>query len=89
MTSNPNWSDIDGRADLLVHDALERLNSAKDELLLDFSAVRRVDTATLQEMARLASAAQEISVKVAIRGVNVEVYKALKLFALAERFSFS
>ena len=88
MASNPTWSETNGRADLLVQDALERLAGAQAELFVDFSTVRRIDPPTLHEMDRLASAARDSSIKVALRGVNVEVYKVLKLSALAERFSF-
>jgi len=89
MASNPADSDVGGGADLLIRDALEQLACVKDELFLDFSTVRRIDPHTLQEMDRLASAAQDASVRVTLRNLNAEVYKALKLSALAERFSFS
>jgi len=89
MASNPTSPAVDGNADLLVQDAFGQLAGAKEELFLDFSTVRRIAPATLQEMDRLASAARDASIKVTLRGVHVEVYKVLKLSALAERFSFS
>ena len=88
MASNPTGPNINGSVHQLVQDALGQLASVKDELVLNFSRVRRIDPPTLRELDRLASAAQDSSVKVALQGVNSDVYKALKLSALAERFSF-
>ena len=39
-------------------------------------------------MAELASIAEDKSIKVVLRGVNVEIYRVLKLLKLASRFSF-
>jgi len=36
----------------------------------------------------LAATADEKTVKVVLRGVNIEIYKVLKLVKLARRFSF-
>lgn len=58
------------------------------ELTLDLSSVERLDAAALGEMERLAAAAEAKSVKVAVRGVNVDVYKVMKLMNLAPRFTF-
>ena len=55
---------------------------------LDFSAVRRVDTAGLSALEELAAIAEGRGVKLALRGVNSEVYKVLKLAKLGPRFSF-
>lgn len=68
--------------------ARQKLDNPEDELLLDFSSVHRIDTSGLQAMEDLAGAAKEKAAKVALRGVNVEVYKVLKLVKLASRFSF-
>jgi anti-anti-sigma regulatory factor len=88
MASNTNWLERDASAGPLIQGALERLDCAQHELLLDFSAVRRIDPAALLGMQQLAAKAQDKSVKVTLRGVNVEVYKVLKLVALATQFSF-
>jgi anti-anti-sigma regulatory factor len=88
MSSNTVWLDNQSRAEPLLRSALERLDSADDELLLDFSAVHRVDAAALRALEELAAQAQERSVKLVLRGVRVEVYKVLKLFAATAQFSF-
>ena len=68
--------------------AKEKLHSAESELVLDFSGVRRVDGNALQAMEAFARKAEEKAVKVVLRGVNVDVYKVLKLVRLTSRFSF-
>ncbi|HVP49323.1 MAG TPA: STAS domain-containing protein [Bryobacteraceae bacterium] len=71
-----------------LQEALEKLNGAGGEVLLDFSSVDRVDAGALKLMEKLAATADEKAVKVGLRGVNVRTYKALKLVKLSERFSF-
>jgi anti-anti-sigma regulatory factor len=88
MAPNPVCSDRGGRADLLVRSALERLDTAQDELILDFSGVRRVDPAALRSLGELAAKAQTHSVRIVIEGLNIEIYKVLRLVALAPQFSF-
>jgi anti-anti-sigma regulatory factor len=68
--------------------AKEKLHSAEGELVLDFSGVGRVDWNALQAMEAFARKAEEKAVKVVLRGVNVDVYKVLKLVRLTSRFSF-
>ena len=65
-----------------------RLGSVEDEVVLDFSSVRRIDPRALRTMEKLAGVADDKAVKVVLRGVNVDVYKVLKLARLAPRFSF-
>jgi anti-anti-sigma regulatory factor len=72
----------------VVEDARSRLRSADGELVLDFSCVRRIDACGIHEMEQLALSAEENDVKLVLRGVNVELYKVLKLVKLAPRFSF-
>jgi anti-anti-sigma regulatory factor len=55
---------------------------------LDFSSVQRIDAIALSAMAEFADIADSKGVKVVLRGVNVGVYKVLKLVKLASRFSF-
>jgi anti-anti-sigma regulatory factor len=80
---------IDGER--VVH-ALEefrdKLGSADREVVLDFSSVRRIDTSAIRAMEDLAVIADEKAVKIVLRGVNVDIYKVLKLVKLAPRFSF-
>jgi anti-anti-sigma regulatory factor len=71
-----------------LRDVTEKLEEAGSGVILDFSAVHRIDSATLRAMETLAIAAREKSIKPALRGVNVEVYKVLKLARLTSQFSF-
>ena len=88
MTTIEAWVEIDGnRVPQALHEAGEKLDSAGGDVFLDFSAVRRVDPNALQAMEELAGVADEKSVKVVLRGVNVDVYKVLKLARLSSRFS--
>ena len=83
------WLKIDGQdAPAALRAALEKLDSADGEMVLDFSHVRRVDPSALRVMERLAGVAAEKAVKVVLCGVNVDIYKALKLMRLAPLFSF-
>ncbi len=73
-----------------LQQAGERLDTgtANGQMVLDFSTVRRVDPASLSAMVELAGIADGRGVKLALRGVNIDVYKVLKLAKLAPRFSF-
>ena len=55
---------------------------------MDFSSVRRIDSNALVAMEELAGMADQKAVKVVLRGVNVDIYRVLKLMKLAPRFSF-
>ncbi len=68
--------------------AKERLDGAAGEVVLDFSSVRRVDPGAVGALEDLARIAAEKPVRLVLRGVNVDVYKVLKLVKLAPRFSF-
>ncbi len=83
------WLKIDGEhvADAL-QEAGEKLDSAKNEVVLDFFSVRRIDPRALKAMEQLAASAEEKAVKVVLCGVSVDIYKVLKLVKLAPRFSF-
>ena len=89
MESIAVWVKIDGER---VADALqetrEKLDSAQGEVALDFSSVRRINPAALRALETLADSADEKAVKVVLRGVNVDIYKVLKLAKVASRFSF-
>ena len=66
----------------------EELNGAAGEAVLDFSSVRRVDAGSLRALEEFAGRAEEKAIKVVVRGMNVEVYKVLKLMNLTSRFLF-
>ena len=89
MATFPVSLNIDGEP--LVHallEAREKLDTAQGDVFLDFSSVRRIDPSALREMAELAGIADDKAVKVVLRGVNIDIYKVLKVMKLATRFSF-
>ena len=76
------------RVALALKEAGEKLDSAEGEAFLDFSSVRRIDSSALRAMEEFSRIADEKAIKVVLRGVNVDVYKVLKLVKLTQRFSF-
>jgi anti-anti-sigma regulatory factor len=83
------WLKIDG--DHLAdawQEAGQRLDNAENEVVLDFFSVRRIDPHGLKALEQLAARADEKAVKVVLCGVNVDIYKVLKLVKLAPRFTF-
>ena len=89
MTMNAEWLEIDGeRVVTALQVAREALDSAQNDVVLDFSFVRRIDPSALRAMEKLAGIADDKAVKVVLRGVNVDIYKVLKLVKLTSRFSF-
>jgi anti-anti-sigma regulatory factor len=56
----------------VLREALEKLGNPDTEVVLDFSAVRRIHPSALGAMEQVAGAAAEKSVKVVLRGVNVD-----------------
>ncbi len=71
-----------------LRQALEKLDSCNGELVLDFSSVGRLAPAAIRELAQLVDTATGCGVKLALRGVNIDIYKVLKLARLAPRISF-
>jgi anti-anti-sigma regulatory factor len=89
MATFPVSLNIDGEP--LVHallEAREKLDTTEGDVFLDFSTVRRIDPSALREMAKLAGIADDKAVRVVLRGVNIDIYKVLKVMKLANRFSF-
>jgi anti-anti-sigma regulatory factor len=58
------------------------------EVLLDFFFVQALPPAAIQALEELAGTAELMKVKVILRGVNVELYKVLKLSQLCDKFGF-
>jgi len=75
-------------ADALRQEAVEKVNAAEGEVVLDFASVARIDANAVGAMEELANLADNRSVKVVLRAVNTDVYKVLKLMKLAQRFCF-
>jgi anti-anti-sigma regulatory factor len=73
----------------LVGELNETLAKLEGEVVLDFSAVRRVSPAALRVLEKLATKSEEKAARVVLRGVSIEVYKVLKLARLSERFGFA
>lgn len=89
MGTVATWLNIDEGCVLpALREAAEKLDENVGEIILDFSSVRRLDSSSLRAIEQLASIAEKKSAKVVISGVNVDVYKVLKLVKLASRFSF-
>jgi len=89
MTTNAEWLEIDGEHVVQgLQAARETLDSAQGDVVLNFSCVRRIDPSGLRAMEGLAGTANEKAVNVVLRGVNVDIYKVLKLVKLTSRFSF-
>jgi anti-anti-sigma regulatory factor len=78
MTTNTSW----------IQDAVEKLNGAESEVILDFSSVQRIDGNAVSALEELAALADARSVKVVLRAVNPDIYRVLKQLRLAQRFSF-
>ena len=89
MPVNTVWLKVDGDcAAKAFQEAVETLDIAGGEIVLDFSSVQRVNSRELQALEKLAGKADAKTVKVVLGGVNATVYKTLKLMKLAARFSF-
>jgi anti-anti-sigma regulatory factor len=89
MAVNTVWLNIDGKdVAQALQEARKNLDSIEGEAILDFSSLRRIDSNELRAMEEFARAADQKAVKVVIRGVNVDVYKVLKLVRLTRWFSF-
>ena len=71
-----------------LQQAVEALDSAGKELVLDFSSMRRLAPAELGELEKLADRAGQLGVRVVLRTVPIGVYRVLKLMKLARRFTF-
>ena len=89
MAMNAVWLKLEDSnlADTLRKASAE-LDGAEGEVVLDFSSVHRIDASALRSIEALAAIAHDKGVKVALRGVNVSIYKVLKLARLDPQFSF-
>jgi anti-anti-sigma regulatory factor len=71
-----------------LQEARENLDRVDGEVVLDFSSVNRVDVSAVRTLEQLADAADGREIRLTLRGVNVDIYKVLKLTKLTRRFSF-
>jgi anti-anti-sigma regulatory factor len=91
MPVNAVWPGVDGDGECLIQslqEALEKPDSADGGVILDFSSVDRIDPVALRALEKFAGMADAKAVKVLLRGVNIDVYKVLKLAKVTPRFSF-
>lgn len=83
------WLEMDEKnVSRTLQEAGEKLAGVQDEIILDFSSVLRIDPGALQAIEEFTAIAAGKGVRVVLRGVNVGIYKVLKLVRLASRFSF-
>jgi len=83
------WQKIDEeRIVQTLQEAGKTLGSAGGDLFLDCSSMRRIDSSVLRVLEECVGIAEGKGVKVVLRGVNVDVYRVVKLVKLASRFSF-
>jgi anti-anti-sigma regulatory factor len=89
MSAIALFLNIDGKRVVpALQEAASSLDSAQGEAVLDFTSVRRIDSAALRALEDFARAADDKNVTVVLRCVNIDVYKVLKLVKLTQRFSF-
>lgn len=88
METNTLCLKIDGNNVMTGLLQAEESLGGRQELALDFSGVSRIDSAGLAGLQSFAHRAEDKKTKVALRAVNVNVYKTLKLARLTPLFSF-
>lgn len=72
----------------LLEKAKQNSQNTRGELILDFSSVYRTDCHSLRALEEFAQFAKKRELNVVLRGVHVDLYKALKLIGLTDEFSF-
>jgi anti-anti-sigma regulatory factor len=83
------WLKVDGdHVRESLEAAIARVHEGETELVLDFSPVRRIGSDALAQLCELAAVAEAKKARIAIRGVNVDVYRVLKTARLASGFTF-
>ncbi len=89
MATIADWLKIDGaRVADTLREAGNTLSTADGEMVLDFSGVERVDAKAVNALEELSAKAKDKSVRIVLRGVNIGVYKVLKLSRLDGRLEF-
>ena len=89
MATNSVSVKVDGQGvGTALQEALQKLNGDGSDVVLDFSSVRRIDPAALKALESFVTAVDGKASEVVLQGVNVDVYKVLKLMKLAPRLSF-
>jgi ABC-type transporter Mla MlaB component len=78
----------EGRLVSGLQEAVCSLDSAAGDVVLDLSTVQRIDSGGLRALEDLIRAADQKALVVTLRGLNIDVYKVLKLLKLTQRLSF-
>jgi ABC-type transporter Mla MlaB component len=65
-----------------------QLDACEGDLLLDFSRLLRMTSDSLPVLEEIADLLDGDAKRVVLRGVNVSIYKVLKLVNLSQRFRF-
>ncbi len=68
--------------------AKEQLCGTATEMVMDLSAVRRIDPEVIKQLEELVSVAKSRKIRLVLRGVSVDIYKVLKLMKLSAQFSY-
>ncbi len=90
MATNGTWFKVDEKHTMQdLQAALDSVDRADSELVIDCSELRRLDPAALATLEVIANKADEHQVKVVLHGVNVDAYKVFRLINLTPRFSFT
>ena len=91
MATQPVVLDIDENEGLTgaLNRAATQLESGEGKLALDFFAVNQIDSRGLKSLANLIQAAGDKGVRISACGVNLAVYKVLKLMKLSQHLSFA
>jgi anti-anti-sigma regulatory factor len=71
-----------------LNDICRQLGSEGPEVLLDFFLAQTLDTEGIRALEELAAGAGNENAKVVLRGVNIEMYKVMKLAGLSDKFTF-
>jgi anti-anti-sigma regulatory factor len=69
-----------------LREFLVELPGVRNEAVLDLSSIQRLDAKHLEIMKDIAATAEAKRLKVILCGVNVKIYKVLKLARLTQRF---
>ena len=62
-----------------LQEVIDKLDIAESEVVLDCSSVNRLDPGALRALEALAYKADSKSMKIALHGMDVKLYKVLKL----------
>lgn len=90
MATISGWVNIDEKLVApALQEAVSKLDNTDGEAVLDFSSVGRIDAYAVRALEEFVGIADSKGVKVVLHGVNVSVYKVLKLTKLAYRVSFT